>query len=80
MKAVAVNCIPEGAHEYHKLQRFFKDFVSSGMKFAKIELSEDEYASPRIAYRCIHAAAKRGAYPVKVQTRGNDIYLQRTDM
>ncbi|MBR5862177.1 MAG: hypothetical protein IKZ08_02505 [Bacteroidales bacterium] len=79
MKAVAVNCIPE-VTRYHKLQAFLKDFMQMNVKFAKIELSVDEYASPTVARGCIAIAAARGKYPVKVRLRGKDIYLIRTDM
>lgn len=80
MKAIAVNCIPERKHGYHKLQTFLRDFMSSNIKFAKVELSADEYSSPTVARSCMDIAAKRGAFPVKVRLRGNDIYLVRTDM
>jgi hypothetical protein len=80
MKAIAVHCIPERMHGNHKLRRFFEDFITSNIKLAKIELSEVEYKSPKVAQNVMGIAARRGKYPVKVMLRGDDIYLQRTDM
>lgn len=80
MKFVKVDEVPRKCCEYHDLQGYLKEFMSMGIKTAKIDFGGNGYKSSNVACCCIHRAIKLGGLPIKVTRRGDDIYLTRKDM
>ena len=56
------------------------EFISAGIKVAKVELKPGDYKSPEVRARCLYWSIKKGAYPIKVTRVGDEVFFIRTDM
>lgn len=77
MKFTKVEKIPR---RYHKLQSELRDFMDLNTKIVKVEWFEGEYVNSRSAAASLYKAAKVGGFPIKVESRKDEVYLTRTDM
>lgn len=62
------------------VQGYFKEFMKLGIKAAKIAYDADEYSNFHSAYNCLHYAARKWEFPVRVSACKGEIYFIRTDM
>lgn len=52
-----------------------EEFVKSSHQMVRIDLDEDDYKTPKVAYHCMQIAVKRSKCRVKVKLRDNEVYL-----
>lgn len=71
---------PRRKCEGHRLQDMFEEFVRSGKKIARVDLSVMGYKTPKVACSCIAAGARRGKWLVNVCQRGDEIYLVKKEV
>ena len=74
---------PVGSYRYkyrHDLQGFLDRFMASGVKFAKVEYTPQDYGDSSRACTSIYAAAKKSGYPIETLVRDSTVYLVRTDI
>lgn len=62
------------------LKVYFKEFMCSNIKTAKVEFNEWDYKNSAVASRVLWVAAKRHGFPIKVHKNGDEVYLIRTDI
>lgn len=62
------------------LVKELEEFVNMGVKNVKVTYAPGEYKNANTCQATLHKAIKREHLPIKVKTRGEDIYLVRTDM
>lgn len=77
MKLIAVENLPKIKNPKHRLQKMIEDFVESGCEVAKIDLTEHDYKTPLVGYKCIYVAARNSKRPVKVHYRDGEVYLTK---
>lgn len=58
---------------------YLNEFMKLDIKAAKIAFEEDEYSTVHSAYNCLHRAARKWGFPIRVSIRKDDIYFIRTD-
>lgn len=56
------------------------EFMSMGIKFAKLEYDAGEYKLPKYACGAFNISAKTGGYPIDVKMINGEVYLIRKDM
>ena len=69
-----------GKSKGQHLQVLMEEFMTEGIKIAKVNIPEGHYSSMMVRYGTIKAGAKKSENPIKVMKRGDEIYLVRTDM
>jgi hypothetical protein len=80
MKFTKVEKVPEKNRGKKRLQVFFSEFMTANVKTARVDFAEGDYANVNVARTTLSTAAMRGAFPIRVCIRGDEIYLVRTDM
>ena len=85
MRFIEVKEIPESKKnkpvvEYHKLAAELEEFIRMNVKYVKVVFGQNEYLHHDGGRLCLIRAANRNGYPIKVVTRGKDLYLIRTDI
>jgi hypothetical protein len=81
MKFVKVDKVPNRTRgNNYKLVQRWEEFMSMNVKTVKVEISDDEYKSPKVARTVWITSIKTFGYPIDLKMRGNDIYLVRRDM
>lgn len=80
MKFVEVDRIPGHTKVKQKpIKNVLEAFVSSDVKYARVELEDGEYAIPSTAYSTLYSACLNYKLPLNVTFRGGNIYIFRTD-
>lgn len=79
MKFVPVNELPERKQK-KSLKHVFKEFIAMNVKIARVDLTQFDYKSPKVAYSVLGLASKRHCVDIKVHIRNDEIYFERTDM
>lgn len=64
----------------HNLKVFFEEFISSNIKFAKVELKEGEYKTPGVAISCFRNSCNRYGFPIRFFLRKEEIFMERKDI
>ena len=77
MNLVPVDDVPERRADRHNLQNFIEEFVNSGAKIVRIDLSEHDYKSYKVCASCMHTAVKRSKHLIKVLIREGNVYLKK---
>ena len=85
MTLIEVHDIPKRkkSRNWHDLRDFFEGFLDMHVEIANvvIDYGTNEYKSLKSAYgSLVQSAKKYKEYPIKVISRGGEIYLVRTDM
>lgn len=83
MKFVEVKDIPSRSKSKHKrgyMKIWMDNFMSQGIKMAKVVFDEDDYSGPFSCYQAYRAGIARHVYPVDVKLRNGEVYLIRRDM
>lgn len=62
------------------LKVYFKEFISSNIKTAKVEFNKGDYKNIEVAYSVIQVAVKRHGFPIKVHKIDDAVYLERIDI
>lgn len=75
MKLTPVNAVPQRG--YHRLQELIDDFVAGDADVVRVEFSETDYKSAKVARSCLGVAAMRSKHNVKVWLRGNQVFLSK---
>ncbi|MCM1524244.1 MAG: hypothetical protein NC120_07265 [Ruminococcus sp.] len=76
MKMIPVNDIP-CIRRRHDLADFLKEFADGGDTTVKVDFTEYDYISAKVCYLCLHNAAKRHGYNIKVMIRENEVFLTK---
>lgn len=58
---------------------FLEEFLDSGIAFAKVEYTRDEYTTPQSAYVTIAQRINEHRYRIQIIMRNGDLYLIRKD-
>ena len=66
-------------NDYKPMASYLREFMKMNVKYAKVDYTPLEYANAESAYCGFRSAIKRCGLPITVATRGEDIYLIRTD-
>lgn len=77
MKMIPVDCIPEKAHDRHRLQDLIQEFVNMDAKIVKLDFDQDDYKSPAVCRSCLAIAIQRSKRPIKVWRRGDEVFLSK---
>lgn len=82
MRIVPVDYLPERTStDYHKLDEFFKMFMKSNVKYARVEFADREYSTEATCRGSLHSYILRNPdLPIKVHLVSGDVYLIRTDL
>jgi hypothetical protein len=81
MKFVEVKEVPNMLRgRRYRLTNYWEEFMKMNVKVVKVDLSEHEYSSIKVARTTFIASIKRGGYPIDVALRKNEVYLVRRDM
>lgn len=77
-----VECDPKFVERTTKknLKVYFKEFMCSNIKTAKVEFNKGDYKDIRVAAQVMGVAVKRHGFPIKVHKNGDGVYLERTDI
>ena len=79
MKFVEVNEVPKMGYKRNELTAKLNEFMSMRTKTVKV-IWEGTYKSAQYAQMNISRAASRGAFPINVRRKGEEVYLIRRDM
>ena len=55
-------------------------FLTTGYKYAKLDLNDSEYINNNCAYSCIARCIKHEGFSIKLVMRNGELYLVRTDV
>ena len=78
MKFVKVKELPK--RRKNSILIFLDEFMTSNIKFAKVEFSEKDYKTPSSCQSAFSKAIKAGGFPIIVKSINKEVYLIRTDM
>lgn len=80
MRFTEVKEVPKVCGRNVLLLKELEEFVNMGVKNVKVTFKPDEYKNLNSCQATLYKAIKREHLPIRVMTRGGDIYLVRTDM
>ena len=58
---------------------YLNEFMKLDIKAVKIAYDQDEYSNSHSAYNCLHRAARKWGFPIRVSICKDEIYFIRTD-
>lgn len=64
----------------HNLYEMLEDFVTRGIKYAKVQYDDSEYVSRDYARTAIHTCIKKNGFPIRVCMRNGSLYLERVEV
>ena len=80
MRFTEVKEVPKIRRRNGLLVKELEEFVNMGVKNVKVTFKPDEYKNLNSCQATLRKAIKREHLPIRVMSRGEDIYLIRTDM
>lgn len=80
MRFTEVKEVPKVRGRNVLLVKELEEFVNMGVKIVKATYAPGEYKNLNSCQATLHKAIKREHLPIRVMSRGEDIYLVRTDM
>ena len=76
----AKDALPEHKHTHKYLKKYFEGFMSSNIKIATVEFSENEYKNVTSCQASLRKSIKRFGFPIKATVRNGMVYLIRLDI
>lgn len=86
MRFVAVDKLPNCDRgrvpraEKHQTQKDLDAFMKMGIKIARVDILDGEFANVRSIESSLNSAVRIGAFPIKVVRRQSRLYLVRKDI
>lgn len=83
MRLIAVEKLPENNdtwNEKKNMKAFLEEFINMNVKYALIDFNTSDYNNFDCARAALASAIRRHVSPIKLHTRGDQLYFERTDM
>lgn len=74
MNLTPVESLPERRMR-KDLQQMIMDFVESDLEVVRVDYTDSDYKSQKVCYGCLHTAAKRSGFSIRVCIRNGQIYI-----
>ena len=84
MKFIEVTSLPDKKRSkpagYKSIRYFIEEFISSGVKYAKVMYDKCDYTHNRACVSALRKSIKTQSLPIRLQEINTDIYLIRKDL